>query len=156
MKSIISTIAALIVSATSLAANATTVSFTVEDEVGIWGTGTFSGNDSNSDGILSFNELTAFDGSNNREFQTVILAGLSGFGTFNIANNEWNSDGYGLGELDFAWFSWDGDLSAVSPNWATVTTIVGAENNSVPEPGALALAGLGLAMAASIRRRKMA
>lgn len=155
MNSITSTIAALILSAASLAANATTVSFTVNTEDGQWGTGVFSGNDSNSDGILSLSELIAFDGSNNIESEIVTLAGLSGFGTFNIAGNKWNSDGPGWGNVDFAWFSWDGDGNSVNNTWAKVSTVVTAENNSVPEPGALALAGLGLAMAASIRRRKV-
>lgn len=156
MKSKFSIIAALFFSAASVSANATTVSFTVNNENGVWGTGVFSGFDSNSDGILSFAELTAFDGSNNVEAQSITLPGLSGFGTFNIADNQWNSDGPGWGDVDLAWFSWNGDLNSVNNTWADVSTVVTAENNSVPEPGALALVGLGLALAASIRRRKAA
>jgi hypothetical protein len=154
MKSIRTLFAALLVTAFfASTANATTVSFNFSAGGGTYGSGSFSGVDSNGNGVLSKNELASFTSDLPPEgVYGLALADLFDFGTYNIAANVWNADASGWGNPNFAWYSWNGGNNSVNPRWAVMTTA--AEQSTVPEPGSLALIGLGLAgLAAASRKR---
>ena len=142
-------VSALVSLAFASTAGATTVHFSYTDEGGeVAGTGIFSGTDANNDGLLSLTELSSFISDD------ATLSGLFDFGTYNIATNTWNADASGWGQTDFAWYSWDdGDMS-INPVNASMATVV--EQSEVPEPGSLALLGLGLAGFAVTSRKRQA
>lgn len=143
----------LLLGAAAVQAAPVTVDYTVFDSGNsLWGTGNFTGNDSNGNGLLSLNELTSFDGSSNRENQPVTLAGLSGFGEFDIANNLWIANGTGWGQSGFAFFSWNGTSNSVNSSWAHVTTQA-TGGNAIPEPGSLALGAVALLGLVAARRK---
>jgi len=142
---------------TVAAANALTVDYTVSYYSGTWGTGSFTGNDTNADGFIKFNELSSFNGSSNVEGEVVNLSTLYDIGSFDIANNTWLSNGVGWeGHADDAFFTWNNRNNSVNSEWATLTT---TENGAapVPEPGTMMLLGAGfLGLAAFAKRRKNA
>ncbi|MES2069067.1 MAG: PEP-CTERM sorting domain-containing protein [Pseudomonadota bacterium] len=114
--------------------------------------GSFSGVDTNHDGILTFDELTSFDFEYPLVDTTGInLAMLDSFGSYNIGINTWNSDATGWGYPNFAWFSWENGDRALVAQYATVHTSLEAE---VPEPLTLGLFAIGLLGLGVIRRRK--
>lgn len=144
---------ALLLGAAAVQAAPVTVDYTIFTGNTVWGTGSFSGNDNDSNGLLSLAELISFNGSNNVEGQTVTLAGLSGFGDFNISQNLWLANGTGWGRSGFAFFSWNGTTNSVNNSWATAVTQVSG-GNTVPEPGSLALGGIALLGLAGVRLSK--
>jgi len=147
---------ALLLGAAAVQAAPVTVNYTVYTLGGsFWGNGSFVGTDADNNGKLSLGELSSFDGSNNVEGQTVTLPGLSGFGDFDIAANNWIANGTGWGSSGFAFFSWNGDSNSVNNTWArTVTDVTGG--GTLPEPSSLALGAVALLGVVGARRRKAA
>lgn len=136
---------------TSAAANAAAVSFQIDAS---WqpnyGQGAFVGTDTNHDSFLNLGELASFSFVGG--FYNLSLADLNSFGSFDLTTGVWNADTPG-GGFSSAWFSWNNDQQAVSPDWA-VLTITSASGIGVPEPATLAL--LGVAGLGFLRRRQAA
>lgn len=144
---------ALLLGAAAVQASPVTVDYTVYYNGNqVWGTGSFTGNDNNNNGFLSLNELTSFNGSNNIEHANVTLAGLSGFGEFDIGHNLWLANGFGWGQNGIAYFSWNGANNSVNSRWAHTATVE-TGGNTVPEPGSLALGAIAMLGLVAARRK---
>lgn len=115
-----------------------------------WGTGSFAGIDNDNNGLLTLNELTMFDGSNNFIGFVVNLANLFDMGDFDISNNIWisNAVSWNGSNANNAWFTWENRGNSVFADWAEVSTSI-----AVSEPASLL--ALGLISVIYLRRRKI-
>lgn len=148
-------VASLFTATTS--ASALTIDFDVYDGTSVYGSGSFSGSDMNSDNLLTFSELNVFSfvstGDGDGHGHNVSLGDLVDTGDFDITNTNWIANGVSWsGNPDDAFFTWNNRNLSVSSTWATVIT------SAVPEPSTYALmfGGLGLVGLMAARRRKQA
>ncbi len=141
------------------AANASviTVDFKVFSEGGdVHMTGAFSGTDNDNNGLLSFAELLSFVSEEMDGSLATKLAGLNGFGDYDIKLNQWLANGISWdGFKDNAWFTWNSRNFSVNTFNARVATTPGT-TPSVPAPASISLFALGLAGLVAARRRKYA
>jgi hypothetical protein len=156
MKFITKFLPALLLSALATSASATVVDYSMTVSSTYAASGQFAGTDSNADGFLSFNELSAFTFDLPLANYHFDLSVLSDFGRYQIAQNQWLHDGAGWGQSNFAYASfYNGGLSVNTTNASNVVTQAAAPANDVPEPAPMALLGLGLlAIGAARRARK--
>ncbi len=143
------------------AANASVISvdFKVLGEGGdVRLTGAFSGTDNDNNGVLSFAELLSFVSEQMDGSLLAELAGLNGFGDYNIQLNQWLANGVGwTGNNDNAWFTWNARNSSVNTiNARVATTLSTTPTPSVPAPASISLFALGLAGLVAARRSKAA
>ncbi len=141
------------------AANASVISvdFKVLGEGGdVRLTGAFSGTDNDNNGLLSFAELLSFVSEQMDGRLLTELAGLDGFGDYNINLNQWLANGVSwTGNNDNAWFTWNARNSSVNTINARVsTTLSTTPTPSVPAPASISLFALGLAGLVAARRKK--
>lgn len=144
-------VASLFTATTS--ASALTVDFDVFDGSSFYGSGSFTGNDMNSDNLLTFGELNVFSFVSTGYGHNVSLGDLTDTGDYDINSSDWIANGVSWsGYPDDAFFTWDNRYRSVNSTWATVITSV------VPEPSTYALmfGGLGLVGLMAARRRKQA
>lgn len=152
MKNVLTFLTLLLLTTTANAA-IISVNFDVTYSGGSWGDGSFTGEDLDLDGVLSFDELLSFDGSNNVEGETVVLAGLFDFGDFDIDTNTWLNNALGWNVTENAWFTWDNQGNSVNSAWATVSTTI-TSDVAVPAPATMSLFLLSLAALTRLRRQK--
>jgi len=144
-------VASLFTATTS--ASALTIDFDVYDGTSVYGSGSFSGSDMNSDNLLTFSELNVFSFVSLISGSNVSLGDLVDTGDFDITNTNWIANGISwTNQPDNAFFTWNNRNLSVSSTWATVIT------SAVPEPSTYALmfGGLGLVGLMAARRRKQA
>lgn len=116
--------------------------------------GSFSGTDLSADNPLSFSELDAwylnYDGGAN-------LPSLNDTGDFDYANNAWIPNALQWNQTtqdaDMTWNNWTHSASTSNDPWAFTTTV---DNQQAPEPGSLALLGLGFSGLMHFRRKPSA
>lgn len=136
-------------------ARATTVDFTVYYNDSVYGTGSFSGNDLNLNSFLSQSELSVFQFESIPYGHNLTLGDLSSFADFHISSNTWTPNAPSwLGHPNNAFFTWDSRGSSIDSSWAVVRTSVEGDTPQVPEPGTIALLGLGMAGLAVYRKRR--
>ncbi len=148
-----------ILTVTSVAANATVISFTVlrgpASLNNVVGSGSFTGTDVNNDGSLTKDELTGFNFTLAQDSTTVGLAQLLVFGAFNLTTDIWTPT-LSAPPIPSTWFSSNNGSTAITrPNFSMFTTVVSQDApGSVPEPLTLGLFAIGLLGIGAVRRRQ--
>lgn len=122
------------------------------------GSGWFEAFDLNADGLLHFDEWTAFS------FQDIYgyslgLSALTAAGAFDLAQGVWHADAPSWPSLpDNAWFSWSDQGMPGSVNLfnaqVVVTTVDGVSPSVVAEPEPAMLLATGLALLLLLGRRR--
>ncbi|MFZ6644459.1 PEP-CTERM sorting domain-containing protein [Undibacterium sp. TJN25] len=140
---------------TSVAANATVISFTVlrgpASLNNVIGSGSFTGTDVNNDGSLSKDELTDFNFTLTQNSTTVDLTQLLQFSAFNLKTDIWTPTL--VSPNSSIWFSSNNGTSITKPNFSLFTTVVSQDApGSVPEPLTLGLFAIGLLGIGAVRR----
>lgn len=145
--------AALVAAATASHAAGVTVNVDYEAFLAgtLWYTGTFSGTDTNNDGLLSMSELTSFTATQQAADPSLTLSDLSSFGDFKIGTDTWQENGYY--DTYMVWNNFGNGLGQFDD--ASVTTTITSSTSAVPEPTSLAMMGLG-ALALLARRKRNA
>jgi hypothetical protein len=148
-------IPALLLSVLAASAHATVIDYSMTISNVASASGQFSGTDSNADGFLSLNELSAFAFDLPLVGYHFELDRVSDFGRYDIAANTWLHDAAGWSQTNFAYVSFDGgSLSVNTMNAGNVLTSVVPAPADVPEPASIALTGLGLLALRAARRSK--
>jgi len=161
-------LSALALACASMAANAVTVDYSAsipgDSEFPGYplGGGQFSGVDTNADGLLTMNELSAFTFNSASFMSSVTLGALNNFGSYDIAANHWTADTYVGGNYQNNYYFFSGtenDFKASAVYYSTVTTTVvpnAVPTAPVPEPETYAMMVAGLGVLGWMGRRRQA
>ena len=119
--------------------------------------GSFSGTDTNNDGLLTFGELDSWTANFGCGSGGCDLSFLNDLGDFDYVANSWIANGLQWDQITedayMTWNNWASSASTSNATWGFVTTVSSA--TSVPEPGTLALFGIGLFGMGLARRKKV-
>ena len=114
--------------------------------------GSFSGNDANNDGWLTFSEL---DNWFTNYSSGASFSALNDLGDFDYVNNIWTPNAKQWNQTTedayMTWNNWGYSASTSNYSWSFNTSV---ESSQVSEPASIALLGLGLAGIGFLRKKK--